>query len=97
MGCTCTTSSKMSIRPLRLGDHAVRLGTCDDGRTFIQRVDDIPGFATRPMQRHDFELKFRKNVVSRIGEAQTQEALKMFWTLEQQENVSRLCAPFSVL
>jgi len=71
--------------------------TCDDGRTFTRRVDDIPGFATRPMQRHDFELKFRKNVASRIGDARTQEALQMFWTLEKQGNISQLFTPFAVL
>ena len=43
--------------------------TRDDGQTFTKRVDDIPGFATRPMQRADFTAKFKKNVVPVLGAA----------------------------
>jgi 2-methylcitrate dehydratase len=68
--------------------------TRDDGQTFSKRVDDIPGFATHPMQRADFEKKFRKNVRSRIGERRTEEALGTLWTLEQQSDISRIFTPF---
>jgi 2-methylcitrate dehydratase len=68
--------------------------TRDDGQTFSKRVDDIPGFATHPMQRADFEQKFRKNVTSRIGKSRTDEALSTLWTLERQSDISRVFAPF---
>jgi 2-methylcitrate dehydratase len=68
--------------------------TRDDGQTFSKRVDDIPGFATHPMQRTDFERKFRKNVTSRIGERRTEEALGTLWTLERQSDISRIFTPF---
>jgi 2-methylcitrate dehydratase len=68
--------------------------TRDDGQTFSKRVDDIPGFATHPMQRTDFEQKFRKNVTSRIGKQRADEALGTLWTLEHQSDISRVFAPF---
>nr|WP_243849818.1 MmgE/PrpD family protein [Paraburkholderia rhizosphaerae] len=67
--------------------------TRDDGQTFSKRVDDIPGFATRPMQRADLAAKFRKNVVPMIGTASADDALHVLWELERHERVTDVFAP----
>ena len=70
--------------------------TLTDGQTVSKRVDDIPGFATRPMQRGDFEVKFRKNAVPVIGKARADDALGFLWSLDQQRDLSHLFAPLVV-
>ena len=70
--------------------------TLTDGQTVSKRVDDIPGFATRPMQRGDFEVKFRKNTVPVIGKARADDALGFLWSLDQQRDLSNLFAPLVV-
>lgn len=70
--------------------------TRDDGQTFTKRVDDIPGFATRPMTRGDFEVKFRKNVTPFISKARTDAALATLWALEHQSKVSEILRPLVV-
>lgn len=71
--------------------------TLDDGRTITQRVDDIPGFASHPAQRADFERKFNKNVLPGIGASNAQAALRMLWNLERQQGVRGLLDPFSAV
>ncbi|MCP3710169.1 MmgE/PrpD family protein [Paraburkholderia sp. CNPSo 3274] len=70
--------------------------TLTDGQTVSKRVDDIPGFATRPMQRGDFEVKFRKNAAPVIGKARADDALGFLWSLDQQRDLSHLFAPLVV-
>ncbi|MEX3939341.1 MmgE/PrpD family protein [Paraburkholderia sp. BR10937] len=70
--------------------------TLTDGQTVSKRVDDIPGFATRPMQRGDFEVKFRKNTVPVVGKARADDALGFLWSLDQQRDLSHLFAPLVV-
>jgi 2-methylcitrate dehydratase len=70
--------------------------TRDDGQTFTKRVDDIPGFATRPMTRGDFEVKFRKNVAPFISKARVDDALATLWALERQSKVAEILRPLAV-
>jgi 2-methylcitrate dehydratase len=74
---------------------AIVSATLQDGRRVTRRVDDIPGFATRPMQRTDFELKFRKNVKPTMTAGQADDALGLIWTLERQSDIQALFAPFA--
>jgi 2-methylcitrate dehydratase len=67
--------------------------TRDDGQVFSKRVDDIPGSATRPMQRVDFAAKFRKNVVPVLGASSADEALGVLWELERRGNAADVFAP----
>ncbi|HVE05995.1 MAG TPA: MmgE/PrpD family protein [Paraburkholderia sp.] len=67
--------------------------TRDDGQVFSKRVDDIPGSATRPMQRADFAAKFKKNVVPVLGAASADEALGVLWELERRGSASDVFAP----
>ena len=45
-------------------------------------VDDVPGFAKRPMGRADVERKFHANVDSRWPRERTEALLATLWTLE---------------
>jgi 2-methylcitrate dehydratase len=70
--------------------------TRDDGQVFSKQVDDIPGSATRPMQRADFEKKFRKNVEPLIGSASAGEALGVLWDLERRNRASDVFSPLVI-
>ncbi|WP_250454332.1 MmgE/PrpD family protein [Caballeronia sp. ATUFL_M2_KS44] len=67
--------------------------TRDDGKVFTKRIDDIPGSATRPMQRTDFAAKFTKNAAPVLGASAADEALGVLWSLEQRDHVSDVFAP----
>jgi 2-methylcitrate dehydratase len=64
--------------------------TLTDGRTISYQVDAIPGFASMPMQKTDFELKFSKNVAKYMGKQQQRQVLDYLWALERQENLATL-------
>jgi 2-methylcitrate dehydratase len=64
--------------------------TLTDGRTISHQVNEIPGFASMPMQRTDFEIKFRKNVAKYMPEQQQRQALDYLWTMDRQENLAKL-------
>ena len=49
--------------------------TLDDGRRITRQVDDVPGFAGRPMQRADVDRKFHSNVGSRFPAERTRSIL----------------------
>ena len=49
--------------------------TLDDGRRITRQVDDVPGFAARPMGRADVERKFRSNVGKRWPAERTRSIL----------------------
>lgn len=70
--------------------------TTDDGKVFRKRVDDIPGFATHPMRRADFEVKFRKNVATYIDVAHADRALSVLWELERCSNLSSVFEPLAI-
>ncbi|MFM0721675.1 hypothetical protein PQQ73_35890 [Paraburkholderia strydomiana] len=64
--------------------------TQDDGSTVARRVDNVPGFANHPMQRTDFEKKFRANTVSARGPRQADEALAAVRSLDQSTSISTI-------
>jgi 2-methylcitrate dehydratase len=66
--------------------------TLDDGRTVSRQVDDLPGFAGRPLERDDVERKFRGNVAGRLTAQQTRAALDALWNLERQREVGQVVA-----
>jgi 2-methylcitrate dehydratase len=62
----------------------------DDGRRISRQVDDVPGFAGRPMRRADVERKFRSNVGKRWPGERTQSALEALWGLDRTDDLSFL-------
>jgi 2-methylcitrate dehydratase len=68
----------------------------DDGRRISRQVDDVPGFAGRPMQRADVERKFRSNVGKRWPAERTRSLLVALWGLEQADDLGALLGRFSV-
>jgi 2-methylcitrate dehydratase len=68
----------------------------DDGRRISRQVDDVPGFAGRPMQRADVERKFRSNVGKRWPAERTRSLLAALWGLEQTDHLGALLGRFSV-
>jgi 2-methylcitrate dehydratase len=54
----------------------------EDGRRVSREVDDVPGFAKRPMGRADVARKFHANVDSRWPRERTDALLATMWTLE---------------
>ncbi|WP_442793679.1 MmgE/PrpD family protein [Paraburkholderia sp. ZP32-5] len=68
--------------------------TLDNGKTYSKRVDDVPGFATHPMTRADFEVKFHKNADDVIGAQQANAALALLWDFENLDDISKLFTPF---
>ena len=68
----------------------------DDGRRISRQVDDVPGFAGRPMQRADVERKFRSNVGKRWPAERTRSLLAALWGLEQTDDLGALLGRFSV-
>jgi 2-methylcitrate dehydratase len=69
--------------------------TLDDGRTVSRQVDDLPGFAGRPLERDDVERKFRGNVAGHLTAQQTRAALVALWDLERQRGVAQIVASFA--
>jgi 2-methylcitrate dehydratase len=69
--------------------------TLDDGRIVIRQVDDLPGFAGRPLERGDVERKFRGNVAGRLTAEQTRAVLDALWDLERQRGVGQVVAGFA--
>ncbi len=57
----------------------------EDGRRISREVDDVPGFAKRPMGRADVERKFHANVDARWPRERTDALLATLWTLENTE------------
>ena len=57
-----------------------------------KRVDDIPGLATHPMQKPDFEAKFRKYAGSHLSASQMDQVLRLVWRLDASDSVEPLLA-----
>jgi 2-methylcitrate dehydratase len=68
----------------------------DDGRRISREVNHAPGFAERPMNKADVEMKFRGNVGKRWSSAQTDAVLEMLWRLERVDDLRSLFARFLV-
>jgi 2-methylcitrate dehydratase len=62
----------------------------DDGRRISRQVDDVPGFAGRPMRRADVERKFRGNVAKRWPAERLQSILDALWGLDQATDLAGL-------
>jgi 2-methylcitrate dehydratase len=67
----------------------------DDGRRITRQVDDVPGFAGRPMQRIDVERKFRSNVGKRWPRERVQSVLDALWGLDQANDLGSLLGQLS--
>jgi 2-methylcitrate dehydratase len=67
----------------------------DDGRRITRQVDDVPGFAGRPMQRTDVERKFRSNVGKRWPRQRVQSVLDALWGLDQANDLGALLGQLS--
>ena len=64
--------------------------TLDDGRVIAERVDDLPGFAGRPMQRGDAETKFARNAKTLIKPGQIQRISDAVWNLDRADSIGAL-------
>jgi 2-methylcitrate dehydratase len=67
-----------------------------DGQRVIREVNDIPGFAGRPMQRPDIDRKFRSNIGKRWPSAKTDAVLQSLWVLENTKEIGALLAALTV-
>jgi 2-methylcitrate dehydratase len=64
--------------------------TLDDGRVLTERVDDLPGFVSRPMSRADAEAKFARNAKAIVTMAQIKRISDAVWNLDRAESVGGL-------
>jgi 2-methylcitrate dehydratase len=55
-----------------------------------ERVDDLPGFVSRPMQRADVEEKFERIAKSVVSASQIGRIAQIVWDLERAESVRGL-------
>jgi 2-methylcitrate dehydratase len=67
-----------------------------DGRRISHQVNDVPGFAGRPMQRADVERKFYSNVGRRWPAERTRSVLDAVWGLERADDLGFLLGKLSV-
>jgi 2-methylcitrate dehydratase len=67
-----------------------------DGKRITQEVNDIPGFAGRPMQRPDIERKFQGNVSARWPKEKTDAVLRSLWALEDAKDIGALLATLTI-
>ena len=68
----------------------------DDGRRISREVDDVPGFASKPMTRSDAERKFRSNVGRRWPEERIAGNLQALWTVERSNDLAALLDKLSL-
>ena len=64
--------------------------TLDSGAVLSERVDDLPGFAGRPMQRADVEEKFQRITKSILTNAQIARIAQAVWDLDRNRSVRAL-------
>jgi len=64
--------------------------TLADGRVITERVDDLPGFVDRPMQRGDAEAKFERNAKALLNAAQIRRISDAVWNLDRAGTVGAL-------
>jgi 2-methylcitrate dehydratase len=70
--------------------------TLDDGRVVAERVDDLPGFVGRPMQRADAESKFARNARGAVTPAQITRIADAVWNLDRADSVAGLIDSLAV-
>jgi 2-methylcitrate dehydratase len=81
----------------RPGDPPTRISaTLADGRRVSREVNDIPGFAGKPMQRPDIDRKFRTNIGKRWPREKTEAVLQSLWALENTQDIGALLARLAV-
>jgi len=71
--------------------------TLDDGRVVSERVDDLPGFVGRPMQRSDVEDKFERITKSLVTNAQMARIAQAVWDLDRSGSVGALIDSLAIL
>jgi len=64
--------------------------TLDDGRAITERIDDLPGFSGRPMQRQDAEAKFQRNAKPILKPEQIQRISDAVWSVDRAVSISDL-------
>jgi 2-methylcitrate dehydratase len=67
-----------------------------DGQRISREVDDVPGFAGRPMERVDVERKFRGNIGKRWPRERIDAVLQALWALDRAEDVAQLLGRLSL-
>ena len=67
-----------------------------DGQRVSREVDDIPGFAGKPMQRPDIDRKFRGNIGKRWPRGKTEAVMQSLWVLENTQDIGALLATLTV-
>jgi 2-methylcitrate dehydratase len=67
-----------------------------DGQRVSREVDDIPGFAGKPMRRPDIDRKFRGNIGKRWPRQKTDAVLQSLWLLEKTPDIGALLATLTV-
>ncbi len=68
----------------------------DDARRITREVDDVPGFAGRPMGRTDVERKFRGNIGKRWPSERTDRVLQSLWELDRTDHLALLLGGLSL-
>ena len=64
--------------------------TLSDGRVLTERVDDLPGFAGRPMQRADVEEKFQRIAKSVLSASQITRIAAVVWGIDRTDSMAEL-------
>ncbi len=81
----------------RVGDAPTRItATLDGGQRVSREVDDIPGFAGKPMHRPEIDRKFRGNIGKRWPREKTDAVLQSLWALENTRDIGALLATLTV-
>jgi 2-methylcitrate dehydratase len=60
-------------------------------------VDDLPGFASRPMQRADAEAKFQRITKSIVTDAQIARISQAVWDIDRSNSVRALIDSCAIL
>lgn len=81
----------------RTGEAPTRITvTLGDGHRVSREVDDIPGFAGKPMRKPEIDRKFRGNIGKRWPREKTDAVLQSLWALENTRDVGALLATLTV-
>ena len=67
-----------------------------DGQRISREVDDVPGFAGRPMERVDVERKFRGNIGKHWPRERIDDVLQALWALDRADDVAQLLGRLSL-
>jgi 2-methylcitrate dehydratase len=67
-----------------------------DGQRITREVNDVPGFAGRPMTKADIERKFRGNIGTRWPRERTDSVLEALWALDRTADIGALIGKFTI-